>query len=101
MADAAAAEDDRVLAQVRAAAVHGVQADCERLNERAFDRRDVIRKLEAERRRMGNIPAECRSVPGRAGHEIDVSAEIVAAAQAVLALAAGHAGLHRDAVAGL
>ena len=99
-ADAARAHDDHGLAQLHAALIAGVEADGQGLHQRALGEGHVVRNLEGEGGGMGDILAE-HAVIGRGGPEAHVLAEVVVAAQALLALHAGHAGLHADAVAGL
>lgn len=77
-----------------------VNGDSEGLNESALLQGDIVGKLEAEV--GGGGPESSQgAVVGRGSGEAHLGAQVVAAGQAVLAAAAGVAGLEGDAVASL
>lgn len=77
-----------------------VDGDGEGLNQRAFLESDLLGELVAEVL-GGGVEAAESSVVGRGGGEAHVGAEVVVAAQARFAVAAGGSGLDGDAVAEL
>lgn len=75
-----------------------MDCDGEGLNQCAFLEGDLVRELVAEVLGSG-VEAGESSVVGRGGGEAHIGAEVVVAAQAGLAVAAGGSGLDGDAVA--
>ena len=98
--DAARAHDNGGLTGVRAALIGRVEADRERLDERAFERAYVVRQLEAERGFMRDILLK-NAVHRGSREKYNIRTEVVFALAAEFAVAAGLARFERNAVADL